>query len=433
MKQATQTEATERAVPSRLAEEAPLLMIPGPVTISPAVAAAAAAPPPAHTSAALVAAFGSALERMREVWTAAPESQPFVLAGAGTLAMEMAAANLIEPGDRVLTLDTGFFAARMGTILRRLGAEVVELKAAVGDAPTLEQVREAVEGGSAAAGQAGTASAARPRPAGQSAPPFKALFAAHVDTSTGVRLDPKPLARLAREHGMLTVFDGVCAAGGERFAMAEWDVDVYLSASQKAIGLPPGLALMVASERALAARAARRAPLSTLYLDWDCWRPIMRAYEERRSSYFSTPATSLVRALEVGLREILADGLAHRFALHGRAGRALRAAWGALGLAPVAARPELAADTVSTLFYPRGVDNSLVARIQEHGVTVASGRHTAIMGTYFRIGHMGWVVTQPALLRRTVAAVAAGLAECGHTASVPAALAAADAVLAEPP
>ncbi|HVT19357.1 MAG TPA: aminotransferase class V-fold PLP-dependent enzyme [Thermoanaerobaculia bacterium] len=418
MKQATQTEATERAVPPRLAEEAPLLMIPGPVTISPGVAAAAAGPPPAHTSASLVAAFGAALDLTREVWTAAPGSQPFVLAGAGTLAMEMAATNLIEPGDRVLTLDTGFFAARMGIILRRLGAEVVELKAAVGDAPTLEQAREAIEGGSAA---------------GQSTPPFKALFAAHVDTSTGVRLDPEPLARLGREHGLLTVFDGVCAAGGERFAMAEWDVDVYFSASQKALGLPPGLALMVASERALAARAARRAPLPTLYLDWESWRPIMRAYEERKSSYFSTPATSLVRALEVGLREILAGGLAHRFALHGRAGRALRAAWGALGLAPVAARAELAADTVSTLYFPRGVDNSLIARIQAHGVTVASGRHPAIMGTYFRIGHMGWVVTQPELLRRTAAAVAAGLADCGHTASVPAALAAADAVLAEPP
>ena len=77
---------------------------------------------------------------------------------------------------------------------------------------------------------------------------FKALFATHVDTSTGVRVDPEPLCRLAREAGILAVFDGVCATAGERFEMAAWGADLYFTASQKAIGLPPGLALMVASD-----------------------------------------------------------------------------------------------------------------------------------------------------------------------------------------
>ena len=87
---------------------------------------------------------------------------------------------------------------------------------------------------------------------------FKALFATHVDTSTGVRVDPEPLCHLARDAGALAVFDGVCATAGERFEMAAWEADLYFTGSQKAIGLPPGLALMVAGERALAARAARR-------------------------------------------------------------------------------------------------------------------------------------------------------------------------------
>ena len=76
-----------------------------------------------------------------------------------------------------------------------------------------------------------------------------------MDTSTGVRVDPEPLCRLAREAGALAVFDGVCATAGERFEMAAWGADLYFTGSQKAIGLPPGLALMVAGERALAARA----------------------------------------------------------------------------------------------------------------------------------------------------------------------------------
>ncbi len=216
---------------------APLLMIPGPVEVSPAVLAAFGAPPPGHTAAPLIEAFGTALERMRPVWQAGPESQPFVLAGGGTAAMEMVVANLTEPGDRVLVVATGYFSDRLAEMLRRQGAEVTAVGAAPGEAPEPDEVRGAI-----------TARG-----------PFRALYATHVDTSTGVRIDPQPLARLAREHGMLSIFDGVCATAGERFAMAEWDADVYLTASQKALGLPPGLALLVASPRALAVRAARAA------------------------------------------------------------------------------------------------------------------------------------------------------------------------------
>jgi len=381
-------------------------MIPGPVEISPAVRAAAASPPPGHTAPRLIAAFGASLERLREVWGAPAETQPFVVPGAGTLAMDMAAANLVSPGDRVLVVDTGFFSRRMAEILRRQGARVVELGAEPGEVPPPESVERALGSGD----------------------PFRALFLTHVDTSTGVRLPIEPLARIARGQGVLTIVDGVCATAGERFAMADWNVDVCFTASQKALGLPPGLALMAVGERALAARRARpTAP--PLYLDWDSWLPIMRAYEERRPSYFSTPPTSLVLALECSLEEILRDGIEQRVALHTRAATALRAAWERLDLRLVATRSEIAANTLSALYFPPGVDSSLIPRILEHGVTVASGIHPALQGRYFRVGHLGWVVTRPELLLRTVEAVAMALAAAGHAAEPAAAVEAAAAQL----
>jgi alanine-glyoxylate transaminase/serine-glyoxylate transaminase/serine-pyruvate transaminase len=397
-----------------LAPRRSLLMIPGPVEVSPGVQAAFSVPPPGHTAPALIAAFGEALEGMRRVWAAEPASQPFVVTGGGTVAMEMAAANLVAPGARVLVVKTGYFSDRMVEMLRRQGAVTVEVGAEPGDAPALEAVREALAGGGG---------------------PCTALFATHVDTSTGVRIDCEPLARLAREQGMLSVFDGVCATAGERFEMAEWDADVYLTASQKALGLPPGLALMVVSPRALAARAARRVTPPPMYLDWEAWLPIMRAYEERRAAYFSTPATNLVLALTAGLAEIESEGMAARIARHERVARALRAAWRALGLALLPARDELAANTLSALLLPEAAppDRSaspaaggppagggtsaaapaVVARIADHGVTVTGGLLPAIRNRYFRIGHMGWVTGRPDLLRRTVAAVAAGLRDAG--------------------
>jgi alanine-glyoxylate transaminase / serine-glyoxylate transaminase / serine-pyruvate transaminase len=383
----------------------PLLMIPGPVEVSPAVLAAASGPPPGHLSPRLIEAFGSSLERMRQVWQADAGSQPFLLAGSGTLAMEVAAANLIEPGDRALVLNTGFFSERMVEILRRHGADVVQVAAPVGDAPSPEEVGEIL---------------------GRSAP-FRALFATHVDTSTGVRVDPEPLCRLAREAGILSVFDGVCATAGERFEMDAWDADLYFTASQKAIGLPPGLALMVASERALAARAARRSSPPPLLLDWDSWLPVHRAYEERKPSYFATPATSLVMALEAGLGEILQDGqknaISARIEAHARAAAALSTAWRTLGLRSVP-REAVTSNTLSVLLFPEGIDGALLPKIAARGVIVAGGLHPAVKTTSFRIGHMGYSVTRPDYLRRTVEAVGSALRELGAEVDLDSALAA---------
>ncbi len=318
--------------------------------------------------------------------------------------MEVAAANLLEPGERALVLNTGFFSERMSEILRRAGAEVTELAAPLGEVPATDEVREALRGSS-----------------------FKALFATHVDTSTGVRVDPAPLCGLAREAGVLAVFDGVCATAGERFEMAGWGADLYFTGSQKALGLPPGLALMMAGERALAAREARRSTPPPLYLDWQSWLPVHRAYEERKPAYFATPATSLVMALEAGLGEILEKGIEARVAAHARAAAALGAAWQALGLRTVPKSPAVTANTLSVLLFPEGIDASLLPKITARGVVVAGGLHPAVKATSFRVGHMGYAVTRPDYLKRAVEAVAGALKEAGAAVDVAAATAAFEA------
>lgn len=391
--------------------EAPLLMIPGPVEVSEGVAAAGSTRPPGHLDAGLVAATSRALMLMRRVWLAGEAHRPFIVSGSGTTVMEMAVCNLCDPGDHVLLVDTGYFSQRLGEMLRRRGAEVAALGAEPGDAPPVEQVRQVLGAGA-----------------------FKALFATHVDTSTGVRVDAAGLCAAAQEHGVLTVFDGVCATGAERLETDRWGVDVGLTASQKALGLPPGLGLMVAGPRALEVRRSLRTP-PPLVLDWLAWEPVMEAYETRRPAYFATPATQLLLALEVGLQEILADGEDDReamescFARHARAAAALRAAWEVLGLVPVPLREELAANTLSALRYPPGVGPDLLRQVAAQGVVVAGGLHPQLKEACFRVGHMGEVTRHPALLLRTVSAVARGLAACGAPADEEAAVAAASAVL----
>lgn len=375
-----------------------LLMIPGPIEVSPAVRTAHDGPPPGHQAPPLVEAFGRTLELTRALWKAPADAQPFVIAGSGTLAMDMAVANVIQPGDRALVVDTGYFSERMAEILRRAGADVVMVSAEPGEAVPLAQIEVALE---------------------QESP--KLVVVTHVDTSTGVKMDAGAVCRAARKQGVLSIVDGVCATGAEPLSMVDDSVDIYLTGSQKALGLPPGLAFFVAGPRALAAREALSAP-PALYMDFASWIPIMKAYEERAKAYFATPATNLIQAAQVALEEIAAEsfdglvGIDARTARHQMAADALRAAWASLGLSHVAAAGHQA-NTLSALRFPAGVEGpSFLAEVGARGVIVAGGLHPALKTEYFRVGHMGYAITQPEMLEKTIDAVAGALAACGATA-----------------
>jgi len=96
---------------------------------------------------------------------------------------------------------------------------------------------------------------------------FKLMTITHVDTSTAVCTDVKNLAALGRKHGILVVVDGVCAVAGEELHQEAWGIDLAFTASQKAVGTPPGLALAVAGPRALEAFQNRKTPVSNYYAE----------------------------------------------------------------------------------------------------------------------------------------------------------------------
>ena len=367
-----------------------LLMIPGPIEFEPAVLSAMGAPTTSHLAVNFIEAFGQALEEMRQVFLC-PEGQPFVIAGTGTLAMDSAGANLVEPGDKALVVNTGYFSDRFGAILERYGAQVTHLRTLPGDRPSLEQVEQAL-----------------------STDPYKLVIVTHVDTSTGVLTDIPGTARLARQHGALCVVDGVCSIAGEELCMADWGVDLALTASQKAIGVPPGLALLMVGPRAMAVFQARKTPVLSYYADWTNWLPVMHAYEARKPGYFATPAVNLIFALNVSLGLILAEGMQVRFARHVMLSRACKAGVQALGLGQVPLHPEYAANTMTAPRFPDGINGpDFLARVGKAGVTLAGGLHPAIRAEYFRIGHMGAASLGDVLA--TLGAVENALAGCGYT------------------
>jgi alanine-glyoxylate transaminase/serine-glyoxylate transaminase/serine-pyruvate transaminase len=378
-------------------------MIPGPVEFDPEVMRALGTKTASHVAPEFISIFGKALKKVREVCLA-PSAQPFVVAGSGTLAMELAVANLVEPGERALVVNTGYFSDRMALLLERYGAEVVQEKCAPGEVPDVTAVERVLASGR-----------------------FKVMTVTHVDTSTGVLAPVEALVKAAGRHGVLSVVDGVCATAGETFHQEAWGADVYLTASQKAIGVPPGLALLSVSPRALDAWRSRRTPVRSLYADFAEWLPIMEAYEAGRAAYFATPPVNLVYALEVSLGQILREGMEARFARHRRMARSFRAGWRALGLKMLPVTESVAANTLSALYYPEGVDTAMLGRAREQGVVLAGGLHPQLKTRYFRVGHMN--VVGPGDVLATVGAVERALLAAGHRAEPGAAVAAAQAEL----
>lgn len=366
----------------------PLVMIPGPIEIDEVVVRALGQPPKSHLDPDFIETFGRALDRLKEVFFA-PNGQPFVVAGSGTLAMEMAVANLIEPRDRAVVVDIGYFGTRMATILERHGALVTRVKAQPGHVPSTADVAAALD------------SAAT-----------KLLAITHVDTSTAARANVAELARLGKERGALVVVDGVCSIGAEELRQEEWNVDIALTASQKAIGAPPGLAILVASERAIEAWHGRKAPVASLYADFAEWLPIMSAYVARKPMYFATPPVNLIEALDASLGALLAEGMHARFRTHEKTARVFRAAWKALDLQPLCAREEDSANTLSALFYPKGIGPTLVGAVRAEGVVIAGGLHAELGPKYFRVGHMG--LCRPSDVLATVGAIERALAKLGY-------------------
>jgi len=345
-----------------------LLMIPGPIEFEPEVLQALAMPTNSHVAPHFIESFGNSLELMRKVWKA-PGGQPFIVAGSGTLAMDMAAANLIEAGDKVLVVSTGYFGRRFKEIFDRYGADTKLLKAPLGEVVSLEAIEKELK-----------------------TEKYKALSVTHVDTSTGVLVNPEPIANLAKKYKVLSILDGVCSVAGEEVLQEEWGLDVVLTGSQKAIGVPPGLALLMASQKAMEIWKNRKSPVPNYYADWNNWLPIMKAYQERKPSYFGTPAVNLIVALEAGLKMITAEGMEKRINRHRVLAKAFRAALSAINLQILPKREEIAANTLTAVYYPKNVDGAaLLSKMGQNDVILAGGLLSEVKSRYFRVGHMGAV------------------------------------------
>ncbi|EED23967.1 aminotransferase, class V, putative [Talaromyces stipitatus ATCC 10500] len=352
------------------------LLIPGPIEFDDAVLQSMSHYAESHVGPAFVRTFGESLTLLRKLFqTTDPASQPFIISGSGTLGWDIVASNLIERGEEALVLHTGYFGDSFAAALETYGAKATQLKAPIGDRPSLAEIEEALK-----------------------QKQYKLITITHVDTSTGVLSDIKAVSELVHRVSpdTLVVVDGVCSVGCEEIDFDAWGLDVVLTASQKAIGCPPGLSILMLSGRAINVFKTRKTPPASYYASIANWQPIMQNYEAGKPSYFATPPTQLVHALHTTLSSITSRPMSERFAIHAKTSDKVKAAVAALGLTQLATKPENQAHAMTAIRLPEGVTApEILPGLLKRGVVFAGGLHKAIAPTYIRFGHMGVSVTDP--------------------------------------
>lgn len=365
-----------------------ILLVPGPTPVIDEIYDALASETRGHTDARFVEIYKNAIENTKTLLNT--DGEVFIIAGSGTLAMEMAIVNTIAPGERILVISNGYFGDRFEPLAKAFQIHVDILQAEWGKSVSSEEVQEKLASNT-----------------------YKAVTITHADTSTGVAANLEELVPIIKATGALVILDGVVATAALQEDMGkayggneDYKIDIVLTGSQKAIGVPPGLAIVAFSPKALEARA-KLGQINAYFADIENWRPIMN----NPSMYFATPPVNLIYAYAKAIELVLNEGMIKREERHILFGKAIRAALKSFDLQPLADE-SVAAPTLSCILYPEGVDDvAFRAGLAKRGIIVA-GSLAHLAGKAFRIGHMG--NTTIGQLETAVRAIGETLQELGQ-------------------
>jgi len=337
-----------------------LLMIPGPTNLAHRVAEAMSKPQLGHLDLRFLESFKETLNLTRYLFVNYT-GMPFVISGSGTIGMEAAIVSLIEPGDKVLCLDTGYFGKRFIDLATIHGAKVDTLYSETGKHADPNVVEEKL-----------------------SKDGYKAITITHVETSNGLSNPIKDLVKIARKYDVYSIIDSVASVGGCELVFDHLGADIVITCSQKVIAAPPGATLLAVSKRALDAFENRKTPIQSYYMNLARWRKFM----EEPGIYLATPSIQILLALREALLMVKEEGLENRWRRHKIIADAIRAGLEALNLS-IVAEEGYRANTVTGFYIPEGKAFDIHSILRErYKIHLAHGLGD-LKGKILRIGHFG--------------------------------------------
>lgn len=344
--------------PSGIAPQGYRLRLPGPTEIPERVRQATARLIVNHRGPEFRATLARAEELLQPI--VGTRNRILFFASSGTGVMEAALVNVAVPAAKILVVSHGQFGERFATIARSLHIETDVLEVPWGESVDIAALEASLR-----------------------QTDYRALVIVHNESSTGIVSDLAAVGALVRNRPTLLIADSVSGLGGIEMRQDEWGVDIVVSASQKALMCPPGLAFASVSTKAWAA------------IDADDGRPVFywdfrraRAAAEKGETAF-TPALSLAGGLREALEMIHEEGLPNVIARHAGLSRALRAGGAAIDLADFGKGPHLSS-TVAVFQVPQGIDGGTIVRdLYQRHRTVIAGARNRLSGRVIRLGTMG--------------------------------------------
>ena len=335
------------------------LLTAGPTPVPERVLLAMARPMLYHRAPAFTECLREVQDSLR--WLMQTKQLPLILGGSGTAGMDAAVCNFLKTGDKAIVVRGGKFGERWGKICQAYGVECVFIDVEWGKGVDPKAVAEALEKN----------------------PGVRAVYATASETSTATKHDVEAIAKVvgAREDVILCV-DAITAVGVFEVPVDQWGIDVTVVGSQKALMLPPGLAMVVVSDKGW--KANERASLPRFYLDL-----LRERKSQDKGETAFTPPVSLVVGLRESLRMLKEETLPGVWNRHERLAKATRAASGGLGLELFSSSPT---NAVTAYRVPNGIDGTAVIKQMRtrYGITIAGGQDH-LKGKIVRIAHIGYV------------------------------------------
>jgi aspartate aminotransferase-like enzyme len=333
------------------------LFIPGPVEISPEIYAALQRPVMGHRSPDFVALYQSVQPKLQELFYT--KDPVYLSTSSAWGVMEGSLRNLVQK--KVLNVCSGAFSDKWNDVALRCGFEAEALQYEWGTPVDPADIRAKLATGD-----------------------FDVITFIHNETSTGTMNPLEEIMAVLREFpDVYSIVDTVSSFSALKIDKDALGIDVMLTGTQKALALPPGLALLSVSERALA--RASETPGRGYYFDF-C--EFQKNHEKGMTP--STPVIPHIHALDAQLDRILAEGLEARYARHAKLNGLVHAWVEKHGLSLLPPK-EFASISLSCV---RNVDDkidlkALNAALKERYACVIDIGYGKLKGKTFRISNMG--------------------------------------------
>jgi len=327
-----------------------LLFTPGPTPVPESVRQAMATSTLHHRTPEFEAIFKEARERLMKLYGM---DECVMLASSGTGAMQACVVNLCK--QKALTVNAGKFGERFGKIVKAMGKELVELKYEWNTPASLEDVKKALEENA----------------------DIDSLFIQVSESAGGLRHPVEEIAAYVKvvNPNIMVIADGITAVGVEKIDTS--NIDALVAGSQKALMLPPGLAMIGLSDAAVECIGEGADYYFNLASE---------IKKQRQNTTAYTAPTTLIIGLNAIFDEIDKEGLESLYEKTTRRANATQAALEAVGLSIYPTTP---AKSMSTVIDD---DAEPIRKLlkTKYGVNMAGGQDH-LKGKIFRINQMGLI------------------------------------------